>query len=312
MNSAYRIKSGTPDASFPTADILLRELDEPLDAGTESGWAVGYLDVLLLLLTLFAVLLGISYMRGEQPKEGAEGGAWLLSLSLQAPVPAAVADLQPELVLAAYRAQPPVAVVPVKPPPVPQEAPPVDDRGVAVSGEIELTLPEADVPEPLLRFDPKELARLVTNIEDDRLGVEVQEQQVRVEMQDDILFPLGSADLGDRGKALLDKLVDGLGNRELGIWVEGHTDDLPIATERFPSNWELSSQRAGTVARYLIQRGVDSARIQVSGFADTRPRAPNDSPQNRARNRRVSLVLQQWAEEPPKPAIPKPESWTAL
>jgi len=73
--------------------------------------------------------------------------------------------------------------------------------------------------------------------------------------------------------------------------VEGHTDNSPIKTLKFGSNWELSSARASAVTRYLISLGLGPERIKAIGLADTQPRIGNETPDGRARNRRVSLVL---------------------
>lgn len=77
------------------------------------------------------------------------------------------------------------------------------------------------------------------------------------------------------------------------ILVSGHTDNVPISSGRFRSNWDLSSARAVTVAHFLMQQaGVNSKRITVQGFADSRPLAKNDTPENRSRNRRVEIALE--------------------
>jgi chemotaxis protein MotB len=73
--------------------------------------------------------------------------------------------------------------------------------------------------------------------------------------------------------------------------VEGHTDDIPISTEKFPSNWELSAQRAATVVRALADAGIAAQRLEAVGYADTRPLAANTSEDGRKENRRVSLFL---------------------
>jgi chemotaxis protein MotB len=73
--------------------------------------------------------------------------------------------------------------------------------------------------------------------------------------------------------------------------VEGHTDPVPISTLQFPSNWELSAQRATTVLRYLVRAGVPAERLRAVGYADTRPVADNSTPEGRAKNRRVALVV---------------------
>jgi chemotaxis protein MotB len=90
---------------------------------------------------------------------------------------------------------------------------------------------------------------------------------------------------------VLDRLVPVLNARRTPIAVEGHTDDVPIKTARFPSNWELSSARASTVVRQLQSAGVAPSRLRAVGFGETRPVAGNHTPEGRAKNRRVVLVL---------------------
>lgn len=80
------------------------------------------------------------------------------------------------------------------------------------------------------------------------------------------------------------------------IAVHGHTDAVPIHSVRYPSNWELSGARAGSVVRYFEANGIDKQRLRAVGFADTRPLADNDSAEGRASNRRVELVLEQPAD----------------
>lgn len=109
-------------------------------------------------------------------------------------------------------------------------------------------------------------------------------------------FASGSAELSAEGKTLLGQLrQDALSAEETKdyiITVEGHTDNIPISTMQFPSNWELSTGRAAAVARYLIESGVPAQRVRVAGYADTFPKVPNDSADNRAQNRRVVLKLE--------------------
>lgn len=132
-------------------------------------------------------------------------------------------------------------------------------------------------------------------IERERLGdlvdLQVEHSRVKLQIRDSILFPLGEAELATPGLLVLDKIVPILERHEFRISIEGHTDSLPIRTPRFPSNWELSSARAATVLRYLAQRGIDPARLRAVGYADTLPRASNDSTDGRAANRRVSMVV---------------------
>lgn len=115
--------------------------------------------------------------------------------------------------------------------------------------------------------------------------------EVRLEINDAILFDLASAELKPEGASVLDRLASVLDTQSGTIAVEGHTDDLPIATAKFQSNWELSTARASLVTRYLIAHGISPERLRAVGLADTQPRETNDTPEGRARNRRVSIVI---------------------
>jgi chemotaxis protein MotB len=118
------------------------------------------------------------------------------------------------------------------------------------------------------------------------------ETQVRLETRDNILFTDASAELTEAGASLLMELVALLSSYPGIISVEGHADSRPITSGLFPSNWELSSARATSVVRYLVEQGVDAQRLRAVGYGATRPRADNNSAEGRAANRRVSLVLE--------------------
>jgi len=124
--------------------------------------------------------------------------------------------------------------------------------------------------------------------------VEVIERQggVSLRVSSEILFASGAATLTTQGIDQLEKLVPLLAESDYRITVAGHTDNVPVRSQRFPSNWELSSARAGSVVRLFEADGIPSSRMQATGHADTRPLARNDTERGRARNRRVELVLQ--------------------
>ena len=114
-------------------------------------------------------------------------------------------------------------------------------------------------------------------------------------------FSSGQAELSDEGQRILGDLTAKLTSRNYinySITVEGHTDDNPIHTPQFPSNWELSSARASAVVRFFIEHGIDPQRLRAAGYADVFPKVPNrDShgnalPQNQAQNRRVIIKLE--------------------
>ena len=130
----------------------------------------------------------------------------------------------------------------------------------------------------------------------ERVEVVVGSNDVSLEISDSILFAPASAALSETGSGLLDELATLLQSVPYSLSVEGHSDNRPIQTARYPSNWELSSARAAAVTRALIEKGIAPERIRAIGYGDTRPRDDNGSAAGRARNRRVTFVLQLEAE----------------
>jgi chemotaxis protein MotB len=111
-------------------------------------------------------------------------------------------------------------------------------------------------------------------------------------LTDKLLFDSGAATLQGEGFPLLDEISHLLNvDRKHPITVEGNTDNQPIRSSQFPSNWELSTDRATTVVRYLIAHGVQDQRLSAAGYADLHPLASNSTATGRARNRRVDVVL---------------------
>jgi chemotaxis protein MotB len=104
-------------------------------------------------------------------------------------------------------------------------------------------------------------------------------------------FPTGSADLSSVARVVLERVASTMATARHAIRVEGHTDDVPIRSGRFSSNWELSTARATAVVDFLIQSGLSPDRLSAAGYGEYRAREPNDSDSNRARNRRVDIVI---------------------
>lgn len=115
---------------------------------------------------------------------------------------------------------------------------------------------------------------------------------VSLRISNDVLFNSGEAVLEPKGYNELNKIVPFLLDSDYRITVTGHTDNVPISTDRFPSNWELSSARAGSVVRYFESQGVTSKRLVATGHAETRPLSDNDTAEGRSQNRRVELILE--------------------
>ena len=161
-------------------------------------------------------------------------------------------------------------------------------------------------PMPALPISPPALT-VPQNIKD-MIDVVSTATDVNLVIKDDVLFAEGSTELTSLGRSVLDGIVGMLKQNDYPVSVEGHTDNVPIHTAQFPSNWELSSFRATNVARYFIQNGVAVQRLRAIGYADTRPIADNDSESGRARNRRVSLVIHmnEVTAESPTSVVPLP------
>jgi len=124
------------------------------------------------------------------------------------------------------------------------------------------------------------------------LQTEITERGLVVHILESTLFDQGSAVLKPRAMEVLDLIADLLQGRPNHIRVEGHTDDTPINTSVYPSNWELSSARATTVVRYISDNyAIPPDRISALGYGMYRPLALNNSIENRARNRRVDVVI---------------------
>lgn len=131
--------------------------------------------------------------------------------------------------------------------------------------------------------------------------IETQEQTITIRIKDQGSFKSGSAELNYDFIPVIDLIRDVLVGIQGTISVEGHTDNVPIASSRFRSNWQLSSARAISVAEELFSTGqLDQGRFAVTGYADTRPLVPNDTPANRATNRRVEIIVKQNDTSRPK------------
>ena len=119
---------------------------------------------------------------------------------------------------------------------------------------------------------------------------------------DKFFFETGSADLKDSSKGVLDKIFLAVSKYKNIIRIEGHTDNIPIGNNEFPSNWELSASRAINVAKYFIEKhGIQPGKISTSGYSSYKPVASNDTPEGRSKNRRVDIVLLNEAESQKEP-----------
>jgi chemotaxis protein MotB len=126
--------------------------------------------------------------------------------------------------------------------------------------------------------------------------VEINKEGLRITLEEQGNLPFfesGKADLTEQITNNIDKIYPILKklSNDYEIIVEGHTDNVPIYTKQFQSNWELSTARATSVVRYLVSKGIDPRKISAIGYGEYRPIAPNDTPENRQKNRRVVFFV---------------------
>ncbi|WP_051340999.1 OmpA/MotB family protein [Azospirillum halopraeferens] len=233
-------------------------------------WLVTYSDLVTLLFAVFVMLLALATVKDLTPDAPLPPEQPLVTV----PEPVEADDR--------VRSLTPATPVPPAPPGEPLREPAPDGPRLR---EDEVA---ASAPEPLAdRWRRRlEQAGMPAGV-----AVTVQHNRVGIVIGDAILFAPGQADLSPSGRDLLARLAPVLAATPGEVVVEGHTDAIPIATPRFPSNWELSAARAAAVVRLLEGLGLPPHRLSAVGYADTRPLVPETDAESRARNRRVTLSL---------------------
>ncbi len=149
------------------------------------------------------------------------------------------------------------------------------------------------VEEDLFRSVQDRISRfLVRGIADGRVRVVISDRGLIICIADRELFAPGEAELNPKAQPMLDEIALSLLDLGNYVRVEGHTDNTPVHNGRFPSNWELSSDRATRIVRYFMEKhGFPPSRLCAAGYGEYRPSAPNATPEGRAANRRVEIVV---------------------
>lgn len=147
------------------------------------------------------------------------------------------------------------------------------------------------------------VAALSDLIDSDLIEVRRTPNWLEVELKTDIFFESGSAIPNAKALSTMERLANTLSPFPNLIRIEGYTDNLPIRSLQFPSNWELSAARAASVVHVFIAKGIDSSRLAIVGFSDQQPKQSNDSALGRAANRRVLLVILALPEQPLTPVL---------
>ncbi|WP_181296654.1 flagellar motor protein MotD [Pseudomonas sp. Q2-TVG4-2] len=223
-------------------------------------WLVSYADFITLLFAFFVVMYSISSLN--------EGKYKILSDSLVG------------VFNQVDRA--------VKPIPIGEERPRTTQPDVSEIDEPQASQQPIDPLQSIMQSMREAFADLIDTNE---LTVRGNELWVEIELNSSLLFPSGDALPNDHAFDLLEKIARILAPFDNPIHVEGFTDNLPISTNKFPTNWELSAARAGSVVRMLAADGVDPSRLAAVGYGEFQPIADNATAEGRARNRRVILVI---------------------
>ncbi|MCC5793121.1 MAG: flagellar motor protein MotD [Chromatiales bacterium] len=248
------------------------------------AWAIPYGDLVTLLLAFFVVMYAVSSVN--------EGKYRVLSDSL----------------VAAFRGQPHT----MEPIQIGQRLTRVqhDDTVAGISPSQVIKLPEiqgllgeagpgAGQRQPENDQESEQLRRIASDLElalerliyQDLIRIRRDASWIEVEIKTDMLFPSGSAEISDEAISVLQELAATFSPFDYRIRVEGHTDNVPISTLQFPSNWELSAARAARIVRLFESSGISSTRLMVAGMGEHQPVADNESREGRDRNRRVTLVV---------------------
>ena len=251
------------------------------------AWAIPYGDLVTLLFALFTVMYAMSSVN--------EGKFRVLSDSMIAAFHGAPKSLQPVNIGDKQPGKggdkPLVGVSPTALMKIKQEKnssggdltprDPTQERGSA----------HEDMPGALIRMERQVQNAMQALIDAKMVTVRRENMWLEIEINTDILFPSGAGDFTSAAEPVLDKLAEVLKPFPNPIRVEGHTDNRPIRTAAFPSNWELSAGRAASVVHEFTKAGIDPLRLEIVGFGEFHPRQSNDSLEGRNANRRVSILV---------------------
>lgn len=279
-----------------------RRQEEHVDS---EKWAIPYADLLTLLLAFFVVMYSLSSINEAKFRVLAESINEAFNGTGKVVEPMTPAQPAREVPLPdQYRAANATPIARIRVPVSPRHLPLPGHEGAASEPSSGSSVHMASIPAagPDPGSDDARAASLTTISSEvakalkpwvDRKQVVIRQTKLwlEIEIRTDVLFPSGVAMLTDPARKVLDGVAGVLTRFSNPIRIEGYTDNRPIDTWRFPSNWELSAARAGSVARLFGDQGIDPSRIGIFGWGEYHPVASNATPEGRNRNRRIAIVV---------------------
>lgn len=244
------------------------------------NWIVTFADLATLLLTFFILLLSYSKLDVEKYKSMAASMAGAFGSSTIA------ADAVGGSPLTLIESETPPPVASPTPAPIPASTPDLIDDSPRGGDDV------TTVPQGITQLASRLISELESEVASEALNVSYDTHRVVIRFAEDATFQSGRAELKPEMGSIIGRVVDVLAQCQGDVVVAGYTDDRPIVSDRYRSNWDLSAARAVSVVHELVlNRTVPADRVVAAGRAETNPLVPNDSPENRARNRRVEISV---------------------
>ena len=251
------------------------------------AWAIPYADLMTLLLAFFVVMYAVSVVNEGKFRVMSESLIEAFNGSSHAIAPLPPTRIRPHNVapaIAAPAGQSGSSIVPIAVPIPPHPVPASGGSGREAGRQ-------SKQQENLGRIEDQVRKALQPLIDRKLVVVRHKPDWLEIEIRTDILFPSGVAQLSVPAQGVLHDLAAVLAGFANPLRVEGFTDDVPINTALYPSNWELSAARAGSVARLFVNNGIAPDRLGIIGWGEMHPVAGNDTAEGRNQNRRVLVVV---------------------
>ncbi|MCF7966402.1 MAG: OmpA family protein [Methylobacter tundripaludum] len=288
--------SKAPFSKLQSSLSLEDLLNQPSNRNPQN-WLLTYLDVFVLIVMLVITLITVSDINTEQkpttrkPKKAPVMACQTIAAPVFVSCPPSVFIENPPIQQIMLTEQ--IAEIKTESKessivtPTPTNTPEI---------KTETTINPPPKPTDIDSTDENKLHQQLTKTIDEfglnkAVNIKIAQGYAQLEIQDKVLFKSSEAALTASGESLLKRLTPLLKQAVGLILIEGHTDNIPIKTAQFPSNWELGSSRATSVLHFLVSQQLDTSRLRAITYADTMPIADNSTPEGREKNRRVNILI---------------------